>query len=149
MRSKAIRRGLLAAALAIAGTSAPACIPWPPGYEPPPPPTPEQRARLIVDGSTDIVSGIVTRGTDHAGGAARFRIAHVYKGTQKAGATLRVTPGWGFDLPPCPGMMTPPRAFKGSRGVIFFRGDPATLNFIADDDLALMFTMGLLQRPRR
>jgi hypothetical protein len=99
--------------------------------------------RSVARGSSDIAYGEVRRGNYRRG--ARFRVIHVYKGSLRPGRTVDADVGWGLDAPPCAGMMVPPPVVRGRRGVIFFSGSRPTMNFLDDDEVAQMFSLGLLE----
>ena len=138
----------LALLAAIAAAPAAACLPPPPGSVEPPPPTPAQRAHAIGAYSQNIVYGVLTRGTYDRGGA-RLRVLHVYKGPLRRGSVIAIRGSWGFDAPPCAGMMSgPPPVNKGAYGVVAWSGEPE-LNFVSDDRLNAMFAEGLIRSARQ
>lgn len=144
-RNRLFSHALLPIAFMLAASPAAACLPPPPGTPEPAPPTREEMVRSMVRTSTDIVSGKVL-GYSNRTGRLRFRVEHVYKGKLRPGTILNAWQGWGIDRPMCFGMITPPPAPTGSRGTIFFYGEPE-INFVADDDIERVFAMDLLQRP--
>jgi len=144
------RAAALVAALAALPATAPAhaCLPPPPGIPEPAPPTDAQFAEAVLR-STDILEGQLIRGTYDRAGPARFRITHVYKGTRKPGSIIDVAPGWGFDPPPCFGMIgSPPPLVPGKhRFVIAFSG-AAELGVVYDKWLRVLFERGSLVPSR-
>jgi len=131
------------AALLLLSTSAPvlACLPPPPGTPEPVPPTKAERAQSIARWSSDIAYGIVVSET---GDEPRCKIIHVYKGALKPGQVIRPKLTWGFEPHPCPGMVPPHPAFKGSYGVIAYRDEPE-LSFLPEDVLKEMFSARLIE----
>jgi hypothetical protein len=145
MTSKLIAATGLAFALAALfdGAPASACLPPPPGWVEP---SQEEQVRAAARWSTDIVYGVVVRGSDRE--PERFRVIHVYKGSLRPGTVLRVSRGWGLNPPLCHGMLDPPPVMRGEYGVIFFNSDRPELNFLSDEELELMFSEGLIRSAR-
>jgi hypothetical protein len=110
----------------------------------PPPPTNKQLAQLISKSSTDIAYGTVTGETGYG---AEFRVIHVYRGKLAPGQVIRPAASWGFNPPPCSGMISPPPAFQGMYGVIAYEGEPK-LSFIPEDVLKEMFDARLISSAR-
>ena len=131
-----------ALAVLLHGAPASACLPLPGWVEP----TLEERVRAAARWSTDIVYGVVVRGSGRE--RERFRVIHVYKGSLRPGRVIDVRPGWGVHPPPCPGMGMPPPVMRGDYGVIFFNSDRPQLNFLGDRELELMFSEGLIRSAR-
>ncbi len=129
-----------------------ACLALPAAACPPPIPgqTEAERLKPGFDGSTDIVYGVVLEGA-REGRLASFKILHVYKGSLAPGAIVRARPSYGFDPPPCLGMIQPrpPRAVRGQYGVVAFDHRREYLNFIDGNALNLAFAEGWLQRVGR
>ena len=132
--------GLVVAALTSAGPAL-ACLPQPADWTPP---TFEERVQAIADGATDIVYGVVVRGSDGVR-PVRFRVLHVYRGEMRRGEVLRARLGWGFDPPPCATLLGPPPVSRGTYGVIAFRADWPELNFVGERELELLFRTGTIQ----
>jgi hypothetical protein len=80
-----MRIGFALSGLLLAASPAGACLPPPPDWVPP---SDEAVTERLVEGSTDIVHGIVTRRE----GPKRplFKVLHVYRGTLKPGQTLEI-----------------------------------------------------------
>jgi hypothetical protein len=140
--SPSIRHAFAAATLALVSGTGSACLPSLPGDVPP---TEQEKVADVGRHATDIVYGIVTRGSD-SGKSIRFRIIHVYRGAHRAGEIVDVRPGWGLDGPPC--ILTPPPVIKGAYGVIFFYGDPPELHFLSDRQVQMMFEGGWIRSAR-
>jgi hypothetical protein len=129
---------LLAAAL---------CLPPLPGEPEPKPLSEAEKARDIATTNRNIVYGTVTRGSER-GGALRFKIERVYKGSLKRGRTITAYTSHGFyPSNPCAGMLSPLPVFTGAQGVIAFNDAPAPLNFIRADWLDEMVATRLIAKP--
>jgi hypothetical protein len=140
--SKQRYRLVIAASLMAAHGAASACLPPPDDWVPP---TRQEQVASVARSATDIVEGVVTRGS-YSGRTPRFRILHVYRGSLRPGMTISIMPGWGLHAPMCAGMISPPPVPRGARGVIYFRrGDPE-LNFLWADELEMMFAGGWIAR---
>jgi hypothetical protein len=119
-----------------------------------PPPLPGQteteRLKPAFDAAADIAYGVVLKGA-RDGQVASFKVLHVYKGTLTPGSVVHGKPSYGFDPPPCLGMMQlpPPRAVKGETGVIAFDGRQPFLNFINKNAMDLAFSEGWIRSARR
>jgi hypothetical protein len=135
------RLGIAASLAAVHGAGS-ACLPPPSDWVPP---TEQELVSSTGRWATDIVEGVVTRGS-HDGGAARFRVVHVYRGSLRPGMTISARPGWGLHTPMCPGMFPPPPVPRGTSGVIYFGGGVPTLNFLAPDELEMIFAGGWIER---
>jgi hypothetical protein len=132
-----------AAALLLPGT-AQACLPPMPGEHEP---TVEEKARFAYEHSTNIVYGITL---DAANGRekVRFKILHVYKGSLKAGDVVSLEHGWGYDPPPCFGMIGMQPLPKGAWGVAGFSDLNLSLNWIDEPWLKIMFANGWIKSAR-
>ena len=132
--------------LALAGLSAPAagCPPPIPGQ------TETDRLKPGFDRSSDIVYGVVLKGAREKQ-KARFKVLHVYKGSLAPGSIVQAVPTYGFDPPPCLGMIQPPppRVEKGNYGVVAFHSSQPALNFIDQRTLELAFSEGWIHSARR
>lgn len=141
-----VRSILAAGFLTLFETSAAACLPPPPGWQPP---SAEERVRGAVNWATDIAYGVMVRGSFGDEGQTRFRIIHVYKGSHRPGSVIEAPLGWGLEPPMCAGMLGgPPPLPRGTYGVVLFQSERPELNFVSDQDLQLMFTLGLIQSAR-
>ena len=124
-----------------------ACLPPPPGTVEKPP-TLEEKAQAIFNGSDTIVYGVVTRGTgfDRKG---VLRVIHVYKGTARVGQRVPISASWGFDPPMCASMLgSPPTVDKGEYGVFAWYGEPA-LAYVSEERISAMFKAGLITPTKR
>lgn len=136
------RRLAIAASLAAVHGAGSACLPPPDDWVEP---TEQEQVASVGRGATDIVEGVVTRGSRN-GRAARFRILHVYRGSLRPGMTITADPGWGLNMPMCPGMFPTPPVPRGTIGVIYFTGTEPRLNFLAPGELEMMFAGGWIER---
>jgi hypothetical protein len=129
-----------------------ACVAAPAAACPPPIPgqTETERLKPGFDAATDIVYGVVLKGA-RDGQKASFKILHVYKGALTPGAIVRAKPSYGFDPPPCLGMIqaAAPRVAKGEYGVVALGHDRAFLNFVDPNALNLAFREGWISSARR
>ena len=132
----------LATALLPAGV-AEACPPPPLGYIQP---TEFERLQRFVAGTSDIVYGQVVASPD---GRPRFKVYHVYRGSERAGTTLQWAPDWDFPVPVCAGMMTAPGPKPvGTYGVVAFRTDSAGLVLMRPDDVQTMIAQRWIRSAR-
>lgn len=108
---------------------------------PPPPPSPSSPVRDVVseareivtrrfDNASNIVYGVIVD-TPKNGGAARFRVLHVYAGSLKVGEKIDAlaVDYHTIHRPVCP---PPGPAFpkKGQYGVLAFHDSPPTIDFV-------------------
>jgi hypothetical protein len=143
MRSACLIAWAMAAGLPVEGALA--CPPPPPGYVEP---THEQLLERSLRGATDIVYGVITQSAV-PGQPARFKILHVYRGTNHIDDTLEAPVGWGHPTPFCAGMMgAAPAKPLGAYGVIAFARHAPQLDFIKPDDVQLMIRKGWIKSAR-
>lgn len=137
---------LVATALAVMPMQgALACPPPPPGYVEP---THEQLLERSLSGATDILYGVITESAA-PGQPARFKVLHVYRGSNRTGDTLVAPVGWGHPTPVCAGMMgAAPARPTGAYGVIAFARHAPQLDFIQPDDVQLMIERGWIRSAR-
>lgn len=135
----------IAAPLVAIAASVAACPPPMPGQ------TESQRLKPAFDDATEIVYGVVLKGA-RDGQKARFKVIHVYKGALTLGSVIEAVPTYGFDPPPCLGMMQlpyPPSVAKGEYGVVGFKTHSPALNFINRWTLKLAFDEGWIRSASR
>lgn len=133
----------LFALLSGAGPAA-ACVPPLPGDREP---TVEEKARFAYEHSTDIVYGI-TLDEGWSNDKVRFKVLHVYRGQLKPGDVVLLEHGWGYDPPPCFGMIGMPPVMKGTWGVAGFSDSSRGLNWINQPWLDIMFRNGWIKSAR-
>ncbi len=121
-----------------------ACLPPPPGFVEPLPPTVDQRAAQIAEQSENIVYGELFS-TAYYGRPGRFRILRVYKGSLRVGNRVKIQPSWGFDPPMCAWMNGGPFPTpKGVKGIFAWSGEPE-LKGVSEEIFASMVKQGLIK----
>lgn len=78
----------------------------------------------------------------------RFKILHVYKGPLKVGQVVVLKHGWGYDPPPCFGMIGLPPLPNGAWGVAGFSDTNMSLNWIDEPWLKIMFANRWIKSAR-
>lgn len=99
--------------------------------------------RDIALGAVHIVHVDMLRGSHDRGGPLS-RVTHVYKGSLRPGATLRLQIGWPIPAPMCAGLLGGPAPLpRGHHGVAAIW--PGTeMRFLTDEQVALMLRLGLI-----
>lgn len=139
-------RNVIIAGVVTALISSPALACPPPiaGQVEPPPPTHEETAKSIARSAANIVYGQIVSDFNEP---IRFKVLHVYQGSLKPGFTLNPVNSWGFNPPPCHGMLSLPPPPPGAYGVIAFGAEPE-LRWIPDPVLQSMFEQRLITSAR-
>lgn len=143
-----MRAAVIAVAICSSGLgaeNASACLPPPPGHIEA---SETEKFENFIKGATDIVYGVVAEDWS-SGEHSRFKILHVYRGSQKSGAIIEAPPGWGYSPPQCAGMLGgPPPVPIGTYGVIAFRAEAPELNFIDPAHVQLMIEQGWIKSAK-
>jgi len=142
-----LRLAALAGAIWVS-SPAHACLPPPDDWTPPTKAEQDQAVVRWASWATDIVYGNVIR--SRYGGRMSFQVLHVYKGRMKRGRIIRARQGWGLNAPMCAGLLGgPPPLPSGTHGVAVYRRDMGELNFVAPNELEVMFREGAIRRAPR